>query len=339
MHLDKTFWGLPWRPTRPGPPALERIENERRLRRELDLPPDVQAERLVRQAISRGTVHIRSHVDIDTEIGLRNFDGIMAARSRLKGVVSIQVVAFPAERRRHPPGTAELLERAVKDGAELIGGVDPAGIDQRRRGPARRDFRNRGTPWRGRGHPSARSAARPGAAQIRMIAARTRALGLAGKVAVSHAFCLGMVAERRGRAAGRPARGGPDLDHDQCAGRPADAAVRRLREAGVAVVAGSDGVRDAWTPFGTADMLERAMLLAYRNGFRTDALVHGALDIVTRGSAAVLGLARYGLEVGCRADFVVVPGETLGERGSDAAAPRLGDGAGRVIARDGHCTL
>ena len=42
---------------------------------------------------------------------------------------------------------------------------------------------------------------------------------------------------------------------------------------------GSDGVRDAWTPFGNADMLERAMLLAYRSGFRTDdLLVHAALD-------------------------------------------------------------
>ena len=66
--------------------------------------------------------------------------------------------------------------------------------------------------------------------------------------------------------------------------------VRRLREAGVTVGAGSDGVRDAWTPFGNADMLERAMLVAYRNGFRTDRLLHDALDIATRDNAAVLGL-------------------------------------------------
>jgi len=37
MHLDKTFWGLPWRPHEAGPTTLERIENERRLRRELRL--------------------------------------------------------------------------------------------------------------------------------------------------------------------------------------------------------------------------------------------------------------------------------------------------------------
>ncbi|HTG10178.1 MAG TPA: amidohydrolase family protein, partial [Candidatus Eisenbacteria bacterium] len=130
MHLDKTFWGLPWRAHEAGPTTLERIENERRLRRELRLPVDVQAERLVRQAVSRGTVHIRTHVDVDTEVGLRNFEGVMTARSRLRDTVSIQVVAFPQSGVVTRPGTAELLERAVKDGAELIGGVDPTGIDQ-----------------------------------------------------------------------------------------------------------------------------------------------------------------------------------------------------------------
>src|SRR5262245_15515359 len=67
MHLDKTFWGLPWRSHEAGPTVPERIENERRLRRLLQLAPDVQIERLARQAISRGTLHIRNHTDIDTE--------------------------------------------------------------------------------------------------------------------------------------------------------------------------------------------------------------------------------------------------------------------------------
>ena len=37
MHLDKTFWGLPWRAHEAGPTMLDRIDNERRLRRELGL--------------------------------------------------------------------------------------------------------------------------------------------------------------------------------------------------------------------------------------------------------------------------------------------------------------
>ena len=134
MHLDKTFWGLPWRPHEAGPDDARAYRERAAPAAGARLPADVQAERLVRQAVSRGTVHIRTHVDVDTEIGLRNFEGVMTARSRLRDAVSIQVVAFPQSGVVTRPGTAELLERAVKDGAELIGGVDPAGIDQDAKG-------------------------------------------------------------------------------------------------------------------------------------------------------------------------------------------------------------
>jgi cytosine/adenosine deaminase-related metal-dependent hydrolase len=338
MHLDKTFWGLPWRPHDAGPTTLERIENERRLRRELRLPVDAQAERLVRQAVSRGTLHIRSHVDIDTEIGLRNFEGVMAARSRLRDVVSIQVVAFPQSGVVTRPGTVDLLDQAVKDGAELIGGVDPSGIDGDARGQLDAIFGIAGRHGAGV-DIHLHDPGEQGTEQIHMIAERTRALGLGGRVAISHAFCLGMVDESEAARL-------VDLLREQriaiVTAAPGDRAtppVRRLREAGVAVGAGSDGVRDAWTPFGNADMLERAMLIAYRNGFRTDALVHGALDIVTRGNASVLGLEGYGLEPGDRADLVLLPGETLGELVAMRPPRALVVSGGRIVARDGQCDL
>ena len=336
MHLDKTFWGLPWRAHEAGPTTRERIENERRLRRELALPADVQAERLVRQAVSRGTLHIRSHVDVDTEIGLRNFEGVMTARGRLRDTVSIQVVAFPQSGVVTRPGTAELLEQAVKDCAELIGGVDPTGIDRDAAGQLDVVFGIAGRYGAGvdihlhDGGPE-------GAAQIRMIAERTRALGLAGKVAVSHAFCLGMVDERELEGLLALLREQRIAIMTTAPGDRPTPPVRRLREAGVTVGAGSDGVRDAWTPLGNADMLERAMLVAYRNGFRADPLLHDALDIATRGNAGVLGLEGYGLEVGCRADLVVVPGETLGEIVAMRPPRALVISGGRVVARDGQC--
>jgi cytosine/creatinine deaminase len=338
IHLDKTFWGLPWRPHQAGPTVLERIENERRLRHELQLEVDIQVERLARQAMSRGTLHIRNHTEIDTEIGLRNFEGVCAVRERLKDVLSMQIVAFPQSGIVKRPGTAELLERAVKGGADLIGGIDPAGLDGDPKGHLDVVFGIAGRHGVGVDihlhDPGAL-----GALQLRLIVERTRALGLAGKVSISHAFCLGMVDEvelgqllellREYRIA--------VMTHG-----PGDRAVpplARLRAAGVAVFSGSDAIRDAWTPFGNADMLERAMILAWRNGFRTDELLHLALDTVTRDGAAVLGLERYGLDVGSRADFVVLPGETLAEV-VVARPPRAWVvSGGRVVARDGQCTL
>jgi cytosine/creatinine deaminase len=338
MHLDKTFWGLRWRPHEAGPTTRERIENERRLRRELELPVDVQAERLARQAVSRGTLHIRSHVDVDTEVGLRGFEGVMTARGRLRGVVSVQVVAFPQSGVVSRPGTAALLEQAVKDGAELIGGVDPSGIDGDAAGQLDVVFGIAGRHGAGV-DIHLHDGGEEGAEQIRLIAERTRALGLAGKVAVSHAFCLGMVDERRLATLLELLREQRIAIMTTAPGDRPSPPVRRLREAGVTVGAGSDGVRDAWTPFGNADMLERAMLVAYRNGYRADPLLHDALDIATRANARVLGLEGYGLEVGCRADLVVVPGETLAEIVAMRPPRALVVSGGRVVARDGQCVV
>ena len=336
MHLDKTFWGEPWRPHSAGPTVADRIENERTLRREMRLPPARQAERLVRQAVSRGTTHIRTHVDVDTDVKLENFDGVLEARDRVRSLATIQIVAFPQSGVLSRPGTVELLEAALRGGAELVGGIDPATID---RDPAGQldaifDLAERfGVGVDIHLH----DAGELGALQLRMIADRTRALGMQGRVSVSHAFCLGMVDEtERERLLALLVELRISIMTNAPGDRPFPP-IRRLRDAGVTVFSGSDGVRDAWTPFGTADMLERAFLLAYRSGFRTDEGLALTLDIATRGGAAVIGLGDYGVDVGCAANLVVVPGETQGDLVVARPARTLVIRDGRVVAKDGHC--
>src|SRR5260370_30178068 len=74
----------------------------------------------------------------------------MTARSRLRDLVSIHVVAFPQSGVVTRPGTAELLEQAVKEGAELLGGVDPTGIDRDAAGQRDRVLRVAGPHGPGR---------------------------------------------------------------------------------------------------------------------------------------------------------------------------------------------
>jgi cytosine deaminase len=103
-----------------------------------------------------------------------------------------------------------------------------------------------------------------------------------------------------------------------------------LRERGVRVFAGSDNVRDAWSPFGSGDMLERATLIAARSRFRTDTELAVAFELVTTAAAAELGLsADYGVAAGARANLVVVEAATLPEAVA-AHPPR------RLVLHDGH---
>jgi hypothetical protein len=253
----------------------------------------------------------------------------MTARGRLRDTVSIQVVAFPQSGVVTRPGTAELLEQAVKDGAELIGGVDPTGIDRDAAGQLDVVFGIAGRYGAGV-DIHLHDGGEEGATQIRMIAERTRALGLAGKVAVSHAFCLGMVEEPELEGLLALLREQRIAIMTTAPGDRPTPPVRRLREAGVTVGAGSDGVRDAWTPLGRVCWSARCW--SHTATLRSPAATRSTSPPRQRGRA---GLA-YGLEVGfLPRRSVVVPGETSA-RSSPCAPARARDQRGRVVG-DGQC--
>ena len=121
--------------------------------------------------------------------------------------------------------------------------------------------------------------------------------------------------------------------HDRARGG-ARAAGGACRAAGVTVIGGNDGVRDTWTPYGSPDMLERAMLIGMRNDFRRDDALEVALDCVTHGAARGCGFDGYGLQAGSRADVVLVDALTFAEAvvARGAAARRV---VGKIVARDG----
>ena len=55
VHLDKTLWGLPWRPHSAGPSLKDLIANERRVLRETNLPIAQRAGGLLETCIARGS--------------------------------------------------------------------------------------------------------------------------------------------------------------------------------------------------------------------------------------------------------------------------------------------
>ena len=335
-HLDKTLLGLPWYRNEVGPRLLDKIDNERAVKVSLGLDPQVQSERQALQSVAFGTTHIRSHVDIDTDHGLAWLEGVMATREKLAGIVDIELVAFPQSGMITRPGTVDLMDAALAMGVEVVGGLDPCGIDRDPRAhlDAIFDMADRhGKPLDI--HLHERDAL--GWFSMEEILTRTRALGMQGKVTISHAFCLGAT----DRAVVQ------DL-HDQLAEArihiittaPASTPVplvRELKAHGIVTGAGSDGFRDTWGPYGNGDMLERAMFIGLRNNLRRDDEVEMALDICTHGGAAIMEIADYGLGVGCRADAVLLEGQSLTDAVVTRAPRKLVLKAGRVVARDGAC--
>jgi cytosine/creatinine deaminase len=314
-HLDKTLWGLPWRPHTAGEGLAALIDNEHRGRAELRRRGVTVAQRaagLLDTYVAAGTSHIRSHVDVDTVAGLDSLEGVMEARDAFADRVTIELVAFPQSGLLVRPGTAELLEAAVRAGADLVGGLDPAGFDQRPVEHLDTIFATAGRHGCGL-DIHLHDGGELGAFTIDLILERTRALGLAGRVTISHAFALAEVPEpRRQRLVEGLADQRVSLATVAPGNRP-PLPLARLHAAGVAVGLGCDGIRDLWSPWGDGDMLGRAALLAWRAGARRDQDLAGALELATAGGARVLGLDGHGLEPGCWADLTLVPAATVGE--------------------------
>lgn len=337
IHLDKTFWGTPWQPHRPGNTVRQRVEIEKQLLRTIATSVEDRASRLIELAIAQGTTLMRTHVDIHPEVGLRNLEGIMNVRDRYRDCVDVQIVAFPQSGLLSCPGTVELLDAALKEGADLIGGLDPAGIDRDIAGHLSQIFQlaeKHGVGIDLHLHDPGHL----GIYELEHIASYTASTGMQGRVAVSHAYCLGMVPPAVADATAEMLANAEIAVMTNAPGHHAFPAIARLRQAGITLFSGSDDVRNAWCPFSNADMLERAMLIAYRSNFLTDADLEAAFEMITTAGAAVVGMDQYGLKAGAIADFVVLSAGSVPEAIATRASRQYVIKRGRIIAQDSQIT-
>lgn len=336
IHLDKCFVGDDWKPHRPctaGFSVRERVRFEKEALASVR-PIAERAAALIDLCVAHGTTQMRSHVDVDAEIGLRHFESIVAARDAHREKVSVQIVAFPQSGILTSPGTADLLEEAVRAGADLVGGLDPAGHDGDAAGHLDIVFgiaERHGVGIDIHLHDGGMQ----GISEIEEIARRTKAIGLGGKVTISHAYALGEVSsDAVQRTAQLLAEAGVAI-LTTAPGARAFPPVLLLRDAGVNVFSGNDNIRDSWWPYGDGDLLERAMLVGYRSGFNTDEQLAVALEMVTANAARALGLAGYGLTVGGAADFLVLDARHVQEAVVARPKPRDVYKNGRLVARAG----
>jgi cytosine deaminase len=109
--------------------------------------------------------------------------------------------------------------------------------------------------------------------------------------------------------------------------------VPELLAAGIPVAFGHDCVMDPWYSLGSGDMLEVAAMGLHVAQMTSATQMQACFAAVTGQSARMLGLDGYGLDPGCRADFVLLqalsPIEAIRLRATRLAVVR----AGRIVAR------
>ena len=287
---------------------------------------------LLDRCIANGTAHVRSHVDMHLEMGLAPLHEILAAREDYQGRITIEIVAFPQGGVMRCPNVIDLMDAALDAGADLVGGIDPSVIDRDPRGQLDAIFAladRRGVGLDIHLHEPGEL----GLFSVEEICARTRALGLGGKVTISHAFCLGMVPERAVRSAAELLGRAGVAIATHGAGGSIIPPILMLRDAGVNVFAGNDDVRDTWSPYGNTDMLERAALIGWKSDFRRDELVEIAFDLVSTGGAKALAIEDYGVAVDNPANFFTIAASCIPEAVGGHPPRQIVVHEGKTVAR------
>ncbi len=282
IHVDKTYFSGPWKACIPITNGIiTRIEEE-----ELLLPKQLpvaqqRAERMIEWLLSQGHTHIRSHCNVDPQIGTKHIELTLEAFSKFEGKLTYDVVAFPQHGLLRS-NSEKLMREAMRKGATLVGGVDPATID--------RDIeRSLETTMdiaveAGRGLDiHIHDGDSLGAFEFTKLAELAVQAGKTGQTTISHAIALGDLqgAElERMTTILREAK--IDVTSTIPINRPT-IPVPYLQQHGVRVSLGHDSLTDHWSPYGTGDTIEKLSVLAERFRFMDEYSLNRTWQYATGG--------------------------------------------------------
>ena len=290
-----------------------------------ELKPDLTAEAIkqralqyCRWAIARGTLAIRSHVDICDD-RLLAVEALLEVRREMRPWLDIQLVAFPQDGFLRYAKARENLIRALDMGVDVVGGIPhfertmadgAASVTALCEIAAGRSLLvdmhcdESDDPW---------------SRHVETLAFETQRLGLHGRVTGSHltsmhsmdnyyvSKLIALMHEARLSAVANPLinitlQG----RHDTYPKRRGMTRVKELIEAGINTAFGHDCVMDPWYGLGSGDMLEVAHMGLHVGQMTGLAEARACFAAVTENGANALALESYGIEPGCHADLVLL---------------------------------
>jgi cytosine/creatinine deaminase len=300
---------------------------------------------VLRWQLANGVQFVRSHVDVcDPE--LRAVRALVELRQEIGDQMELQLVAFPQQGIMSFEGGEDLMRRAVDLGVDVVGAIPHFELT-REYGEQSVKFAMALAADKGlRVDIHCDETDDDHSRFVEVMAAETIRLGMGGRVTASHttamhsynnAYAYKLINNLK-RAQMHMITN--PLDNATLQGRFDSYPVRRghtrfkeLLAAGVNTCIGHDSVMDPWYPLGYGDPLQAAFVLAHYGQMSGHNELTTLIDMITTNPASALGLERYGLEPGCRADVCVFDAPTEMDAIRLVAPRKLVLRAGKVVAR------
>jgi cytosine/creatinine deaminase len=304
-----------------------------------------RANRVLGWLLAHGVTYLRAHVDV-CDPKLTAVRALLGVREAWRGVIDIQLVAFPQQGIYSFPDGEKLMVEALELGVDVVGGIPHY---EWTREYGERDVKTALALAARYGRPADLHCDETDDEQSRfleVLAAETIRLGLQGRVTASHttamhsysnayAYRVIQLAQRAGlHFVTNP------LDNSVLQGRFDSYPIRRgftrvkeLLAAGVNVAIGHDSIMDPWYPLGVGDPVQACFVMVHYGHLSGHDELEGMLDFVTTRAARVLGLAGYGVAEGARADLVIFDAPTPVDTVRTLAPRTAVVARGRVVAR------
>jgi cytosine deaminase len=269
-------------------------------------------------AVAKGLLAIRSHVDV-CDPRLLAVEALLHVRERVKPYLDLQLVAFPQDGVLRGPNALAQLTRALDMGVDVVGGIPHFERTMQDGAESVRILCELAAERGLRVDMHCDETDDPMSRHIETLAFHSQRLGLQGRVAGSHltsmhsmdnyyvSKLLPLIKE-----AGVAAIANPLINitlqgrHDTYPKRRGMTRVPEMLAMGIPVAFGHDCVMDPWYGMGSGDMLEVANMGLHVGQMTSQAAMRQCFQAVTSTPAQILGLQGYGLEVGCKADLVVL---------------------------------
>lgn len=272
--------------------------------------------------IAQGIQHVRTHVDV-TDPDLTALKAMLEVKEEISRFVNLQIVAFPQEGILSYPNGKELLEEALRMGADVVGGIPhfeftrEYGVDSLKAAFQLAEKYDRLVDIHCDEIDDEQSRF------VEVVAAEAYRLGIGERVTASHTTAMGSYNDAYTSKLFRLLKlskinfvANPLVNihlqgrFDTYPKRRGMTRVKELQAAGINVCFGHDDIFDPWYPLGTGNMLQVlhmgihvAQLMGYEQ-------IMNSIDLITKNSAKTLHIEDiYGIEEGKPANLIVLGAE------------------------------
>ena len=298
-----------------------------------------RAAETLEQCILNGTMHVRTHVEVDPNVGLCGFEALQQLAIDYRWAVDLELCVFAQEGWTNVPEADRNVVAALERGAAVVGGAP--GYDPDRAGQIRRIFElareyDRDVDVHLDVGPSAEEM------DVNLVCELTERHGYGGRVAVGHGTKYSLLPPDRLRALGeRLASAGvavtvlPATDLFVTGRHQDHAVVRGVADANALIACGANcslstnNVLNPFTPFGDCSLIRIANLYANVVQRGNEDELAECFEMLTNRSAKLLRRDDYGIVPGRPADLVVWDARSPAEAVARVAAPLHGFKRGR----------